>query len=133
MNRLMNRRTWLRGAGVALTLPWMESLAPKLARGQSRRLPESGLLPIFFPNGSANVLAARHGRVSAMRGRCRPSWSRSQRAQEQDARCSPTSKTTRRRRSDDNASNPSHGRDPGVFLSGVDAQQVRDSTLVAWT
>ena len=52
MNRLMNRRTLLRGAGVAIALPWMESLAPKVARGQTVAYPKR-FIPIFFPNGTA--------------------------------------------------------------------------------
>ena len=34
MNRSVSRRAILRGAGVALTLPWLESLAPKEALAQ---------------------------------------------------------------------------------------------------
>lgn len=53
MNRLVSRRTILRGAGVALCLPWLESLAPKGALAQStvrRRY-----MPIFLPNGAAEL------------------------------------------------------------------------------
>src|SRR5688572_5693869 len=52
MNRLLNRRTLLRGAGVALALPWLESLAPKAARAQAALRPKR-FVPIFFPNGAA--------------------------------------------------------------------------------
>ncbi len=52
MNRLLNRRTMLRGAGVALALPWLESLAPKAARAQAAVRPKR-FIPIFFPNGAA--------------------------------------------------------------------------------
>jgi len=48
----LSRRNVLRGAGVALALPWLESLAPRAVRAQ-----ESGarkrFLPIFLPNGAA--------------------------------------------------------------------------------
>lgn len=49
-----SRRNFLRGAGVCLTLPWLESLAPRIARGQGAA-PTGPLrfLPIFFPNGTA--------------------------------------------------------------------------------
>jgi len=48
----MTRRTVLRGAGVALALPWLESLAPRAARGeqQADRQPVR-LAALFFPNG----------------------------------------------------------------------------------
>jgi len=53
MNRLVSRRNVLRGTGVALTLPWMESLAPKVARaGVDAR---KRYLPIFLPNGAAEL------------------------------------------------------------------------------
>ncbi|HVJ21763.1 MAG TPA: DUF1552 domain-containing protein [Polyangiaceae bacterium] len=52
MKRLLNRRTLLRGAGITLALPWMESLAPKAARAQAAVRPKR-FIPIFFPNGAA--------------------------------------------------------------------------------
>src|SRR5688572_7713544 len=52
MNRVFSRRNVLRGAGVALALPWMESLVPKAARAQATAYPKR-FIPIFFPNGSA--------------------------------------------------------------------------------
>jgi hypothetical protein len=49
------RRHILRGAGVALALPWLESLAPRRARGQS---PPTTLrfVPIYFPLGNRYLL-----------------------------------------------------------------------------
>ncbi|MCY1080702.1 DUF1552 domain-containing protein [Archangium lansingense] len=50
MKTLLSRRTVLRGAGVALSLPWLEALAPRTARaavGIPRRL-----LICAFPNGA---------------------------------------------------------------------------------
>jgi hypothetical protein len=47
-----SRRQMLRGAGVALSLPWLEALAPRRARGQTptpRRY-----VSLYFPNGTAN-------------------------------------------------------------------------------
>src|SRR5262245_17844261 len=52
MNRLLNRRTLLRGAGVTLALPWLESLAPKAARAQAVVRPNP-FRPISFPTGAA--------------------------------------------------------------------------------
>jgi hypothetical protein len=49
---LITRRNVLRGAGVALALPWLESLAPRLARGQAA-LPRVRFVPIYFPLGTA--------------------------------------------------------------------------------
>ncbi len=45
------RRHVLRGAGVALALPWLESLAPRRARGQTPTRPLR-FVPIYFPLGS---------------------------------------------------------------------------------
>ena len=55
MTTIMDRRTFLRGAGVALALPWLESLAPAKALGEvPRRMvaieTNQGILPQeFFP------------------------------------------------------------------------------------
>jgi hypothetical protein len=43
----------LRGAGVALALPWLESLAPRAARAQSTSV-RRRFLPIFLPNGASD-------------------------------------------------------------------------------
>jgi len=122
MNRLLNRRTWLRGAGVALALPWLESLAPKLARGQAAAYPKR-FLPIFFPNGSANFWRPATPGVGA-------AWTLSPILQPFEALKSKmlvlTNVENYTPADPSNATlNPSHGRDPGVFLSGVDAQLVR--------
>src|SRR5689334_16282612 len=53
MNRLFSRRTILRGAGVALTLPWLESLQPRTARAAD--VVRKRYLPIFLPNGAAEL------------------------------------------------------------------------------
>jgi hypothetical protein len=52
MGRL-SRRSVLRGAGVALTLPWLESLAPRTAGAQDNPAPRR-FLPIFLPNGASD-------------------------------------------------------------------------------
>ncbi len=56
MNRAISRRNILRGAGVALTLPWLESLAPRLAGAQAAG-PILRYMPIFLPNGAAEAWA----------------------------------------------------------------------------
>src|SRR5258708_36942213 len=49
MNRFA-RRTFLRGAGVAVTLPWMDSLAPRSASAQG--MARLRYMPIFLPMGA---------------------------------------------------------------------------------
>lgn len=46
-----SRRALLRGAGVALALPWLESLAPRTVRAEATPGPKR-FLPIYLPNGS---------------------------------------------------------------------------------
>lgn len=55
VNRAISRRNLLRGAGVAITLPWLESLAPRVAGAQAAAGPILRYVPIFLPNGSAEV------------------------------------------------------------------------------
>jgi hypothetical protein len=43
----------LRGAGVALSLPWLEALAPRRARGQAQPAPRR-FVSLYFPNGTAD-------------------------------------------------------------------------------
>ncbi|HEX4403677.1 MAG TPA: DUF1552 domain-containing protein, partial [Polyangia bacterium] len=52
-SRGLSRRHVLRGAGLALTLPWLESLEPRRARGQSVA-PIKRFVPIYFPFGTAD-------------------------------------------------------------------------------
>lgn len=51
MSRFLSRRTLLRGAGVALSLPWLESLAPRELRAQTAEI-RRRFLPIYLPNGA---------------------------------------------------------------------------------
>ncbi len=52
MKKFLSRRNVLRGTGVCLALPWLESLAPKAVRAQAATAPKR-FLPIYFPNGAA--------------------------------------------------------------------------------
>jgi hypothetical protein len=60
LNRPLARRTFLRGAGVALALPWLDAMTPAFARGPAappRRMlavqTSMGILPqFFFPEGT---------------------------------------------------------------------------------
>jgi hypothetical protein len=51
-HRFVSRRSFLRGAGVAVALPWMESLLPREAWAQAAG-PRRRFLPIFLPNGAS--------------------------------------------------------------------------------
>lgn len=51
MKRGSSRRALLRGAGVALALPWLESLAPRALKAQAPG-PRRRFLPILLPNGA---------------------------------------------------------------------------------
>jgi hypothetical protein len=51
MTRRLSRRHVLRGAGVALALPWLESLAVQPAGAQAAPM-RRRFLPIFLPNGA---------------------------------------------------------------------------------
>lgn len=51
----LSRRHVLKGAGVALALPWMESLAPRVARAQATA--PQRFIPIYMPGGSSDYWA----------------------------------------------------------------------------
>jgi hypothetical protein len=54
-SRVFSRRNLLRGAGAAITLPFLPSLLPRTAGAQSAGAPALRYMPIFLPNGSAEV------------------------------------------------------------------------------
>lgn len=54
MNRLFSRRIVLRGAGVALTLPWLESLILPNKSAQAAGTAPKRYMPIFLPNGASD-------------------------------------------------------------------------------
>jgi hypothetical protein len=121
---MINRRTVLRGAGVALTLPWLASLAPRAASAAGTTGPKR-FLPVFFPNGSAEWWRpALVGKGDA--------WQLSPILQPFQAlkkkmivltnleNYSPFAKL-----SGPAELNPSHGQAPGAFLACVDANVVR--------
>jgi hypothetical protein len=49
----LTRRTVLRGLGVALALPWLETLAPRTARAQAASAAQRYIM-LYFPNGTAD-------------------------------------------------------------------------------
>ena len=70
----LSRRRFLQGTGVALALPWLETLAPAIARAQAAE--RRRYISLYFPNGTADFWHPT-GAARAMRGRCRRSSSRS--------------------------------------------------------
>lgn len=48
---IASRRQFLRGCGIGLSLPWLASLAPKVARGAEVAKPPVRSAFIYFPNG----------------------------------------------------------------------------------
>src|SRR5215471_1687410 len=53
MSKPISRRTWLRGAGVAMSLPWLESISAGAPASGAERLAEPPLRMafLFMPNG----------------------------------------------------------------------------------
>jgi len=59
MAKVLSRRTFLRGAGVALTLPWLDAMTPPMFAAQPAPLPRRRMVvvhhelslhgPSFFP------------------------------------------------------------------------------------
>jgi hypothetical protein len=55
MNSPVSRRNFLRGAGVAIALPWLESLVPRLAFAQDAGAIRKRFMAIYLPNGAAEL------------------------------------------------------------------------------
>ncbi|HEY0708081.1 MAG TPA: DUF1552 domain-containing protein [Polyangia bacterium] len=51
-SQILTRRQILRGTGVALALPWMETFAPRTARAQAATA-KKRFVALYFPNGTA--------------------------------------------------------------------------------
>ena len=73
----ITRRTFLRGAGVALALPWLDSMQPVFASGRPAAPPRRmvaietnmGILPqFFFPDLAGREHGGRRGGVVGARG-----------------------------------------------------------------
>ncbi|HEX3776559.1 MAG TPA: DUF1552 domain-containing protein [Polyangiaceae bacterium] len=125
----MSRRTVLRGAGVALTLPWLESLAPRAARAQTVTYPQR-FLPIFFPNGSAEFwdpAAVGQGDAWQLSPILEPFQALKQKmiVLSNMENYSPFKVLAGVA-----TLNPSHGQCPGAFLACVDANVVRQQLNV---
>jgi hypothetical protein len=129
MNNVFSRRNLLRGAGVALALPWMESLMPRVAGAATGTAPVR-YMPIFLPNGAAELWIPNGGgsgaawnlgsvlspflplkaKVNVLGGM--------ENGSAFNANGSPSVE-------------PSHGRQPGGWLTCVDAATVRSTLKVA--
>ncbi|HEX3594459.1 MAG TPA: hypothetical protein VHU80_05135, partial [Polyangiaceae bacterium] len=51
-SRGISRRAILSGLGVSLTLPWLETFAPRTARAQAATAVKRYIM-LYFPNGTA--------------------------------------------------------------------------------
>ena len=121
MNNVFSRRNLLRGVGVALALPWMESLQPRTAAAAGATAPIR-YMPIYMPNGAPRFwvpdgqltnwqlgsvldpLTALKAKVTILKG-----------LENGSAFNSDGSSSVE----------PSHGRQPGAWLCCVDAYAIR--------
>lgn len=118
-----SRRTVLRGLGVALSLPWLESLAPRPLRAEVSEPPRR-FLPIFLPNGAPDFwrpLAAGQGDGWRLSSVLEPFGALK-------AKLNVVSNLENGSVFDPSASalvDPSHSRLAGAWLTCVDARAVR--------
>jgi len=128
MTNFFSRRTLLRGAGVALALPWMESLLPRSAAAAAGTAPVR-YMPIFLPNGAPELWTPT-GTTSAWNlGSILEPFGPALKAKMNVI-------TNLENGSAFNASGgpsvePSHGRQPGGWLTCVDAETVKARLKVA--
>lgn len=62
MRTSWTRRQVLRGAGVSLSLPWLETFAPRTAKAQAAAAAANKrYVVLYFPNGSAELMSAAEG------------------------------------------------------------------------
>jgi hypothetical protein len=119
MNRAFSRRNILRGAGVALALPWLESLAPKAARAAVDT--RKRFLHIFLPNGASEIWAPATPGVGA-------AWKLSSVLAPLESLKSKMTVVTNLENGTSYNENrspsvePSHGRQPAAWLSCTDPQ-----------
>ena len=124
MNRFVSRRTILRGAGVALSLPWLESLAPKMAFAQDASVVRKRYMPIFLPNGAADLWKPTNAGAGA-------AWKLSSVLEPLAALKAKMIVLTNLENgtafnADGSSSvEPSHGRQPGAWLTCIDPGVVR--------
>jgi hypothetical protein len=122
MNRFVSRRTFLRGAGVALSLPWLESLVPKGAMAQAgARL---RYLPIFLPMGAAESWkpsTSGQGAAWQLSGILEPL----QAFKSKMIVLTGMENGTSFNANGSSSVEPSHGQQPGAWLTCIDPKVVR--------
>ena len=132
MNRLVSRRLVLRGAaGVAITLPWMESLLPtKSAQAQAVAAPKR-YMPIFIPNGASENWKPLQVGVGAA-WTMSPVFELMGAALKAKMNVLSNFENGSAFNADGGSSvEPSHGRQPGAFLTCVDPGVIRKNLNVA--
>jgi hypothetical protein len=123
MNRSVSRRTILRGAGVGLALPWLESLAPKEALAQDAVI-RRRYMPIYLPNGAAELWKPTNAGSAG-------AWQLSSVLQPLEALkakmvvITGLENGTAFNASGSSSVEPSHGRQPGAWLTCIDPGMVR--------
>ena len=123
----ISRRTVLRGAGVALALPWLASLAPRAA-GAAAGVAPRRFLPIFFPNGSAEWWRPGTASASGDAWQLSPILQPFQAVKKKMIVLTNMENYTPFAKLKDGTTaelSPSHGQAPGAFLACVDANVVR--------
>ena len=122
IQRTLSRRVLLRGAGVALALPWLESLAPRVAGAQAAGS-MLRYIPIFLPNGaSENWTPTGQGQGAAwqLSGVLSPLLALKSKVQ-----IITNLENGSSFNADGSASvEPSHGRQPGAWLTCVNFEDV---------
>jgi hypothetical protein len=129
-NRFFSRRLVLRSAGVALTLPWLEALLPGNAASAATGTAPKRYMPIFLPNGASENWKPLQIGVGA-------SWSLSPvmdlfgPALKAKMNVLSNFENGSAFNADGSSSvEPSHGRQPGAFLTCVDPGKVRQQLNV---
>ena len=123
MTNSISRRTILRGAGVALTLPWMESLLPRTASAADAAVPIR-YMPIFIPNGAPELwkpTATGAGTAWKLSSILEPFGALKAKMQV----LSGFENGSAFNASGSASVEPSHGRQPGAWLTCVDPESVK--------
>jgi hypothetical protein len=127
VKRTLSRRAVLRGAGVALALPWLESLAPRTAGAQAVA-PAIRFLPVYLPNGATDLWMPQGAGAA---------WSLSSVLDPfQDLKAKMSVITNLENGSSFNADGsnsvePSHGKQPGAWLTCVNFETIQKRLAVA--
>jgi hypothetical protein len=121
MNKIFSRRNLLRGAGVAIALPWLESLAPRIAGAATGTAPIR-YMPIFIPNGAPDFFPPTGNATSWQLGSVLEPFAELKAKMQVLLHLENGSAFN----SDGSSSvEPSHGRQPGGWLTATDAATVR--------